>query len=429
MRRRHPATRVAILLAAGALSALAPGCGDDEEPAAGRTEERVPSDAPGPAPPERPAADALRDLVQRRLAALQAGEPDALAATSASTRRVRDARSARNARDLHLRRLRVESLRVQTRGRRATLRLAASYGVSGVRGRWRWFQRLEATRTRRGWRVASVRTRRPRPPWEIAAYRTVAAPHFRVLVPDGVDTNAIALDETLERSYSVMRDRLPGSRLDRRYLVLIAADGEAARELTPDLRGVDQLTAVTDLTVRTAGPAQRVTDVVSLRLLVPWAAFSTLAADSRERVITHELTHAALAPRTSGRTPAWLQEAVALYVSGDRRVARARAAIAPPGTATVGPALSLRALATPDAIGRLEANGLSDAYAYSSAAGFYIAERYGERRLLALLASFNSERLPGPPGRALTDAAVRRTLGITLRRLERDLREWLRSGG
>jgi hypothetical protein len=367
-------------------------------------------------------------LVHRRLAALEAGRRGALAATATRTWRARDARTARNARNLDLRRLRVESLRIKTHGRRATVRIEASYRLAGVRGRWRWFERLRAARTRRGWRVESVRIRRPRPPWEIAAYDTLATGHFRVLVPEGVDPAAIGLSRTLEQAYALMRDRLAGNRLDRRYLVIIA-DGQTARELTPDLRGVDQLTAVTDLTVETAGPAQQVARVVSLRVLVPWTAFSTLTPEARERVITHELTHAALAPRTSGRAPAWLQEAIALYVSDDRRTARARAALAVPGAGEPGTGLSLRALAAPDAIGGLEARALSAAYAYSSSAGFYIAERFGERRLLALLASFNREQLAGPPGRALTDAAVRSTLGIGIRRLERDLRRWLHSGG
>ena len=68
------------------------------------------------------------------------------------------------------------------------------------------------------------------------------------------------------------------------------------------------------------GPAQRVSAVVSQRLVVVWPPFSSLDADGQQRVVTHELTHAALAGVTSGRTPAWLSEGIALYVSEDRRV-------------------------------------------------------------------------------------------------------------
>ncbi len=225
-----------------------------------------------------------------------------------------------------------------------------------------------------------------------------------------------------------MRRRLPGSHLRRRYLVLVAAGPAEARQLTGPLRGIDQLTAVTDVSVRSAGPAERVTRVVAMRVLVPWARFSLLTADARLRVISHELTHAALARRTSGRTPAWLQEGIALYVSGDRRTQMGARALSGAGTGG-GRAPTLAALSRPDAIGRLDGSGLSAAYAYSSAAAFYIASRYGEQRLLALLDAFGDEALSGRAGRGLADAATRQTLGVELSRLERRLRRWLRASG
>ena len=97
------------------------------------------------------------------------------------------------------------------------------------------------------------------------------------------------------------------------------------------------------------GRAQRVSAVVSQRLVVVWPPFSTLDADGRQRVVTHELTHAALAGATSGRTPAWLIEGIALYVSEDRRIDEAaqlrRAAARLPCAALP--------LSRPDAIARL----------------------------------------------------------------------------
>ena len=88
-------------------------------------------------------------------------------------------------------------------------------------------------------------------------------------------------------------------------------------------------------------------------------------------------------------------------------------------------ALTLAGLSRPDAIGRLGGDGQTAAYAYSSAAAFYIAERFGRTRYFALYDAFNAESLDGPSGSVLTDRAVRRALGISLPALERDLRRWI----
>ena len=113
-------------------------------------------------------------------------------------------------------------------------------------------------------------------------------------------------------------------------------------------------------------------------------AFTALGPDGRRRLITHELTHAALTGATSGRTPAWLVEGVALYVSGDRRPA-------PPGA-------DLGALSAPGAIARASGDAQAAAYATSSAAAFAIADRFGQRRLLKLYDAFNDPKLIGAPG-------------------------------
>ena len=101
-------------------------------------------------------------------------------------------------------------------------------------------------------------------------------------------------------------------------------------------------------------------------------------------MVTHELTHAALTGSTSGRTPAWLSEGVALYVSRDRRAA-------PPGA-------DLAALSHPDAIGRLTGDAQATAYDASSAAAYAIADRFGTDRLLELYEAFNDPDLRGRPG-------------------------------
>jgi len=129
------------------------------------------------------------------------------------------------------------------------------------------------------------------------------------------------------------------------------------------------------------------------------SAFAQLDATARQRTVTHELTHAALAGSTSGRTPAWLVEGVAMYVSGDRRPAAGG---------------KLAALSEPDAIARLSGQAQARAYADSSAAAFAIVDRYGSQRLLELYDAFNDPQLAGRAGPRLVNRALKRELGIGL---------------
>ena len=88
-------------------------------------------------------------------------------------------------------------------------------------------------------------------------------------------------------------------------------------------------------------------------------------------------------------------------------------------------ALTLTGLSEPGAIGRLGGEGQSAAYAYSSAAAFYVTERFGRKRFLRLYDAFNDPELTEPEGAELTAAAVRKALGLDLLELERDLRRWI----
>ena len=107
---------------------------------------------------------------------------------------------------------------------------------------------------------------------------------------------------------------------------------------------------------------------------------------------------------TSGRTPAWLVEGVAMYVSGDRRAAPADRSLAP--------------LSQPGAIARLSGTAQARAYAASSAAAFAIVDRWGDKKLLGLYDAFNDASLRGKPGPRLVNRALKRELGATLRDLQ-----------
>ena len=434
MTRRRTAT-------AFALAVLAVGCG--EGPAREPSAKRSPTPVIEPRPGAGVAAGAsgrtsirlrgadmaieqaaIGALLEARADALGAGRPPAYAATAAGARRRSDAADARRARALGVRAVRIVAVGVRVRGRRATASTRVSYRLAGVAGRWTYGQRLRLRRTGRGWRVVGLRPRPPRPPWELAAYQRFDTRHFTVFTPQGIDPRSADLDATLERAYATIGERLPG-RLRRRYPVLIAGDDGDMAAMTSGIRDVGRLSAITDLSLRTAGPAERVTALVGVRILVPWPSFVALPSAGRERVLTHELAHAVLAPATSGRAPAWLQEGIALYVSGDRRTDAARTAFT---GGLAPPASRLARLARPDAMAALAGEDLSAAYALSSSTAYYVAERYRPQALLDLLAAFGDESLPGRAGRSLTDRAVRRVLGIGARRLEADVAEWVLDG-
>jgi hypothetical protein len=385
------------LVAVAATLVLIAGCGGGDEA------RPRPTETPG-SPAERPEASEearIADLVRDRSVALEAGNARAYAATATGAQRRRDRAAGRRAARLPLRDVRLEAGPVKVAGAKATTSVATAYGIAGVRGTFRTARRVDAVRTREGWRIAGVRGRRGLPPWEVATFEPRGSPHFVVLAPPAVPVGDLVA--SLETGYRTMRELLTRE-LRRRYLVVVAGDTAQARALTTGIRGVGALAALSDVSVIQKGPAQRTERVDSLRLLVVWPAFATLDAAGRTRVVTHELTHAALAGSTSGRTPAWLTEGVALYVSGDRRPAPAAA--------------DLGALSQPDAIARLSGTEQADAYDASSAAAFAIADRFGSRRLLALYDAFNDPKLRGRPSRRLVERALRKVLGISLAELE-----------
>jgi hypothetical protein len=365
----------------------------------------------------------LSALLERRAKALQAGDAGRLAATALGAQRRRDRAEARNAGELPLRRVAFVPRSIDVEGDRAVLEVRSVYAIAGVRGRFEADRTLRAERGEQGWRIASSTSRRSHHPWEVTRYGARRSPHFTILAPAALSTDG--LDEALESGYERMRDVLVKGVLRRRYLVVVAADAAGARQMTTGIRGVATLAAISDSAVREQGPADRVVQVSSQRLLVVWPPFASLDPDGRARVVTHELTHAALAGHTSGRTPGWLVEGIALYVSGDRRVGDAARYVAGDAGAVSRRALTLTGLSAPGAIGRLGGEGQSAAYAYSSAASFYIVERFGRKRFLRLYDAFNDDALAEPEGADLTAAAVRQSLGIGLMALERDLRRWI----
>jgi hypothetical protein len=312
----------------------------------------------------------------------------------------RDRQAIARAARLQLRGVELDPGMIDVHGSGATASVHERYSFARVPGRFGTTRTFVLARRGGGWRVAGVRSRRGIPPWEAGDFRPRRTRHFVVL--RAPSTRIDTLLTALERGYSAMRARLTQP-LRRRYLVIVAAGPKQARALTDRIRGVGTLAAISDATISERGPARAVGKVVSLRLLVVDSAFMDLDPLGRRRTVAHELTHAALAGSTSGRTPAWLVEGVAMYVSGDRRSAPAH-----PDLAT---------LSQPGAIARLTGAAQTRAYAASSAAAFAIADRWGQRKLMALYDSFNHASMPGGPGPQLVNQALDRELGISLRDL------------
>jgi hypothetical protein len=397
---------------AGLLAAvlLAPGCGGQGGPRGGGTPaQRANGDRP-PADEEQ-----LQVLLGRRAQALAAGQVGVYAATATGAQRARDRREARVAARLKLRDVNLQLRNATLEDGRGTLDAVFSWGVRGVRGVFVAVRSMRTARRPDGWRISAVLDRRGRPPWELADYTQRDLRHFALLAPKDLEVADADLELALEGGYAAIRAALPRAALNRRYLVVVAPSAAAARRMTVDIRGIDGLAAISDTAVHEDGPAQKVMQVVSQRLLVVWPAFAALGADERRRVIAHELTHAVLAGDTSGRTPSWLVEGIALYTSGDDRRDQVRAALdghAGEEGRLAAAEFSLRRLSTPDAIARLTGARQSGAYAYASAAAFVLADAHGSRAVLRLYDAFNDAKLRGRPGPALVDRALRRTIGV-----------------
>ena len=386
---------------------------------------RHPTPTPAAHGASRPSPAAqLQALLNRRARALQAGDPSALAATSVGAQRAWDRRAARRA---HALRLRAVSIVALSAGR-----VRLTYGLAGTAGTFTATRAVRAVRRAGGLRIAAERPAgaRDRLPWDIATFQRHQTRHFVILASAGVRATGLAAALAIGRRQ--VTTALPGVQVPDRLAVFVAASAGQARLLTRAIRGVESLAAIAEAIVRVRGPAQRVFQVAGQRLIVIWPDYARLDATDRQRVVTHELTHAATARRTSGRTPAWLVEGIALYASGDERAdeagellsGRRLAGVDAAGRRAAVQAATLTALAKPDAIARRTGVPQAAAYAYASAAAFAIANRFGRAGLLRLYDEFSDPALPGRPGARLQARAIRRALHETQAALAAQIRRY-----
>jgi hypothetical protein len=400
--------RVRLLLA-GVVTVAAAGCGGGGDQRAAKpaptqtpdaVQEALDVAAAGPPDVDGDGESKVAKLLRTRAELLADGKAGKLAATARGGQRARDRRAARRVRRIGLRgaAFKVEDT-VATR-RTATVKGRLSYRVRGL-DRPFTTARVVKVRKRDGrWLVASDRPRRELLPWEAGSFRAVRTPHVVLLAADGVPTGE--LRGGLERAYRRIRRDLPRRELPRSVLVLATRDeAQAERFVGRISTGVIALANVH--VVWGSAPALPVKRVLSQRMIVIDETWRRLGLEQRQGTLVHEMTHTALQPETSARTPPWLIEGVAMYLEGDHGR---------------GAATPLSAISRPGSMFRLSGSEQGDAYAAAGAAASAIVERHGNAGLFRLYEAFNDKRIPGRPGAKTTDRVMRRTLGMSLAELQ-----------
>ncbi|HTE64595.1 MAG TPA: hypothetical protein VK631_29835 [Solirubrobacteraceae bacterium] len=360
----------------------------------------------------RPPDDAadIQRLLSERARALEAEDVLALSATAIGRQRARDRRSALRAKRLAIERIRFVPEDLQTTGHHARIAVTMSYRVRGMRRPFLTSRRILARKKSVGWRVTSDKPRSEPLPWEVHPFHALRSRHVVLLAPRGMD--AAPLRSGLERAYREIRRDLPRRDLPPSVLVIAAKDARQAEQLTG--RIASGVVAIANVSVEWGPPpALAVERVLAQRLIVVVDRWRTQDAAARQSTLVHEMTHTALDPDTSARTPPWLAEGVAMYVSNDDRSVEARAR-----ASGLAPSVRLRRLCKPNSIFRLRGSKQDGAYAVSSAAAETIVARRGNKGLFKLYDAFNDSRIPGRPGARTTDRVLRRTLGMSLAQLD-----------
>jgi hypothetical protein len=401
----------ARLLTAGLAALALAGCGGGggpEQPKASSTPTPAPERTAAAAPPDDEGE--IYELLSDRAMSLEMGESHAFALSAVGPQRARDRRFARRAKRLSLAQVELVPAALDTSGDRAQARVMLSYRVKGMSRPFRTARRVTARKTDDGWRVTSDRPRREPLPWEVAGFRAIRTRHVVLLAAPGVD--AAPLRSGLARAYREIRRDLPRRDLPRSVLVIAARDHRQAERLAGRIaKGV---IAVANVAVEWGPrPALRVERVLAQRMIVIASTWGRQDALARQSTLVHEMTHTALDPDTSARTPPWLAEGVAMYVSNDDRTFEADAR-----AAGAGPTIKLSAISRPGSIFRLGGRQQGAAYAASSAAAEEIVDRYGTKGLFRLYDAFNDRAIRGRPGARTTDRVLRRTLKLSLAELQ-----------
>ncbi|WP_028061874.1 hypothetical protein [Candidatus Solirubrobacter pratensis] len=407
---------------------LAAGCGD-KKPSVSKPTATAGKPAERPKPPGD--AEQMQNLLLERSRAIQDGDVERLAATSTGSQQVRDRRAARSAAALPLASVEIEATSTTVGKRSATMHTLTRYDFDGVDSTFAIRSSMRFIKTPAGWRVKLDRPAGIEAPWQRGAYTVRRSEHFVALTPKGLKVAGFMRD--LEAGRARMKKALPGLKAPGRMLVVVSRSNSDTKALTRDVRALGTLNAIAEASVNENGPARRVTSVAGQRLLVVWRSFGRQDHAGRRRTIAHEMTHASLVRKTSGRMPVWLVEGMAMYTAGDPRYGEAGALLSGAQLrdhsqqAASKRVLSLTALGRPASMVNLASTPLAFAYSYSAAAAYAIAATHGRKGLLRLYEGFDSEEIKGRPGRKLMDRVMRKTLHQSLASVQKDVDAFARA--
>jgi hypothetical protein len=423
-------TRWTLLIAAALLIAA---CGDSaSSKPAPATKKAAETKTKAKAPEKKPPTDTeqIAELLKTRASALEFGDADDFVATATGSQASRDKRAIVAAKALPIGSVRLTAKRNELNGDRATISVQMAYTFDDIDTFYYKTSRMSAKKTPEGWRISNDHPSDGiLAPWEYTRYKARTSKHFIALAPKSLKVGSLMTD--LEKGWSKMRRGLPGVKPPKRVLVIVARNGKDSRALTKDIRTLSALTAVSETQFSVKGSARRVDQLWGERVFVMWRSYGNRSQKERQMVVAHELVHAAMAKRTSARTPPWLYEGLAMYVSGDNRAGDAGALISGRGVlrdaskeGAAKKAMSLTKLSNVRALQRMSPIGLSFAYSYSSAAAYTVAEKHGRKALLRLFTAYNSAKLRGKPGRKLTDKVLRKTLKKSITEFEAEVKAY-----
>jgi len=429
--RATGAVRYAAALLGAAV--LVAGCGDSKH--GSKTDGVAKAATHKPTPTATPVSDAeqIQRLLADRARRIENGDAEALADTSTGPQAKRDKHEANAARALKLEGVTLQTNSTSIQGRYATAHVITRYHFLGIDdSEFSIRSAMSFSKTPDGWRVKDDHpSQGVVAPWQLANYTVRRTPHFVALTPAGLKIDTFMKD--LEAGRVTMKRGMPGVKVPKRLLVVVARGNEDTKALTRDVNALSTLYAMAQASVQETGSAQRVMRVSAQRLLVVWRAFKRASRAQRRMTIAHEMTHAALVKQTSGRMPVWLVEGTAMYVSNDRRYGDAGALLSggvlrdSSQQAASKRVLSLTALGKPDSMQKLGATPLGFAYSYASAAAFAIAQKHGRKGLLRLYAAFDKQKFKGVAGRKLMDRVMRATLHQSLASVQQDVDAFARA--
>jgi hypothetical protein len=412
-----------------ATAAVIAGCGDTASDSKAPATKKVSANAKKTeAVKEKPKTDTeqLEHLLFERGWALEKGNTADFLATSTGAQARKDKAQIARAKALPINDVKLTAGGTEVDGDKATMRVEMRYGFDHIDTAYFKTSRMSAVKTPQGWKISNDRPSAGMlAPWEYTTYKARTSAHFLALAPKSLKVGSLMTD--LEKGYNRMKRGLPGVKAPRKVLVIVARTGTDTKALTKDLKTLKSLTAVAENQYSTKGSAKRIDQVWGQRVFVLWRSYGNRGANERRMVVTHELVHTALASRTSARTPPWLTEGIAMYVSGDNRSGDAGALISGRGVlrdaskqGAAKRAMSLPRLSKPSALSNMSPVSLNFAYSYSSAAAYAIASKHGRKGLLKLLSAYNSDKVKGT-GSKLTDRALKRALKTSLSSLKSEV--------